>query len=305
MRKDVHLAYVQARLQARHGDRLSESGWQAIEASRLYGVFLERARATWLARFLERIGETADAHMVELHLREARRRYVLEIAAMMLPPWQAATAWTRHLPELPILSRLVLGDKPALAMPWLDADPLYRDMASDAGLVGSAPPKFGSSQPSPASGSASQSADKRREALERHGLGALWPLPEDERSQRLQGPHPPQKTATATEQIYQHWLDEWHRLWPSAPGGDVRQLDAFVNGFIEAAREESEVRSGRRSVRSPRLDAFLERQFRAGRQSPIAVFAHLGLVALDIERLRGGLVRRLLLPAAVPEDDAA
>ena len=44
------------------------------------------------------------------------------------------------------------------------------------------------------------------------------------------------------------------------------------------------------------LDQSLTAAFRRHSQQPAAIFCHLGLVALDLERLRGGLVRRAVFP---------
>lgn len=56
---------------------------------------------------------------------------------------------------------------------------------------------------------------------------------------------------------------------------------------------------GERSLAAESTRRALSKLFRRHAGSPVAVFAHLALVALDVERLRGGLVaRRLLEPGS-------
>ena len=89
--------------------------------------------------------------------------------------------------------------------------------------------------------------------------------------------------------VVARWLDQWTRLLP--PDADApallrqpaelllpRMLDA---GAARAANAESTRRA-------------LVRLFRRHAASAVAALAHLALVALDVERLRGGLAMRIL-----------
>ena len=58
-------AYVQARVQARHGGRPGPDAWQALEASHTPGHYLAVARAGALARWVDGLAETADLHRTE------------------------------------------------------------------------------------------------------------------------------------------------------------------------------------------------------------------------------------------------
>ena len=97
--------YVQARLQARHGERMDEAHWHALEGAQSFLTYLDRTRSTPVSRFTELVPADASAHLVERRLREARRGYAEEIASWMPASWRRAVRWAALLPELP-MSRL-------------------------------------------------------------------------------------------------------------------------------------------------------------------------------------------------------
>ena len=71
---------MQARLQARHGERLDEGDWRALEAARSLDQFIDRSRATSLRRFTERLNASMPSHAIERVLRNGWRDYVAEVA---------------------------------------------------------------------------------------------------------------------------------------------------------------------------------------------------------------------------------
>ena len=105
-------SYVQARLQARHGERLQETDWRAIEAARSIDQFIERARCSPLRRFTERVHARTSSHGIERMLRDAWRSYVTEVAGWVPEAWRQAVMWTSHFPELPIIDALLKGAAP-------------------------------------------------------------------------------------------------------------------------------------------------------------------------------------------------
>ncbi|MDP3083273.1 MAG: hypothetical protein Q8N44_06230 [Rubrivivax sp.] len=86
------------------------------------------------------------------------------------------------------------------------------------------------------------------------------------------------------------WLDGWQRLLPPA-AGDAALLRRPAELLLPRLRGAS---SGRAAQSEPAQHALL-RLFRRHGLSALAVFAHLALVALMVERLRGGWVVRVLL----------
>jgi hypothetical protein len=93
------------------------------------------------------------------------------------------------------------------------------------------------------------------------------------------------------------WYAEWeHHLPPAAPGGAalaglMRDVDRHLARFRTAAvHEATPLRRG--------LEARFVACFRRHPLEPAAAFAWLGIRALDLERLRGELARRVAFPRA-------
>ena len=101
------------------------------------------------------------------------------------------------------------------------------------------------------------------------------------------------------ESTGQAWLLEWrHRLPQSLRGmHSMQRLAAMV---AQAMRRSGEARVHESEPLRARMEHELLRHFRRCPQDPSAVFAWLGLAALDMRRLRGEIAWRLALPDASP-----
>lgn len=101
---------------------------------------------------------------------------------------------------------------------------------------------------------------------------------------------------SAAGTIAVRWLAHWRSRWPPTSSAERAQLETL----IALARRHFE-QLGRAGVASSStalrrsLDKALVRLFRRGSGGPVAVFCALALTALDVERLRGGLMRRQLI----------
>jgi hypothetical protein len=95
--------------------------------------------------------------------------------------------------------------------------------------------------------------------------------------------------------IYEGWNEYWQELWPKRRQGraGLEYLSALFRKQIEAQCSDQGVHIS--SLRES-LEHDLVTLFRRYRAQPAASFAHLALTALDMERLRGDLVRRALFP---------
>lgn len=217
-------AYVQARLQARHGGMPGPASWTAPEASHTAAHYLARARAGALSAWVDAQDPSGDAHRVEQQLRLRWRRYVDDLAAWQPPRWRAATRWFASLPDLALI-------KPP---------------ADDAGVA--------------------------------------------------------------------RWLQAWLDLMPAGEALGVRlavllrRVATLLMPGLAAAdgprhhRTAAHSAQFARSAQAEPVRRALQRLFRRHAATPVAVFAHLALVALDVERLRGGLVVRTLFePAQAPQ----
>jgi hypothetical protein len=240
-------SYVQARLQARRAERLTEGDWQVLEAVRSPDHFIDRARATASRRFSERLNTGMSSHGIEHELRNAWRDHVTEVASWCPPDWRPAILWCAPLADLPSFAALLRGEAPRWAQ---------QDAALAAFL------------------------ELAQDATTRSPLDVL--LPGSKREPTLAG----------------RWYAHWRSLWPQG-ARERRALTVLADTVkahvarLDLADPEDTSLAYRRA-----LAQAMSRMFRRHSASPIAVFCHLALVALDLERLRGGLVRRALFLAA-------
>lgn len=94
------------------------------------------------------------------------------------------------------------------------------------------------------------------------------------------------------------WLIHWRSLWPGTSTPMRTALEALVSLFelhlaqLTTARLSAPARED--------LEIALTRQFRRHTHQPATTFVSLALMALDVERLRGQLLRRMLFVEPSP-----
>lgn len=118
--------YIQARLQARHGQRPDAALWQRLGALRDLPLFLQTARASGLRPWLEGFTPDTPAHRMEQLLRQRFRAEVERVARWQPLAWQAATAWLAHWIDLPALGGLLRDERQP---EWMRSDPAYGPLA--------------------------------------------------------------------------------------------------------------------------------------------------------------------------------
>jgi hypothetical protein len=93
------------------------------------------------------------------------------------------------------------------------------------------------------------------------------------------------------------WTARWQKLWPGPRAGDRAGLEHLQNllqqHLVSFAQAASETAWQQRQQLAARVGTL----FRAFRYQPAAIFCHLLLVALDVERLRGDILQRRLFPS--------
>jgi hypothetical protein len=112
-------AYVQVRMQARHGARPNATVWRYLQGTSDFANYLQLARQTPLQQWVTTLDPSQDSDDIEAELRRLFRRHVDEVAAWTPPAWRPAVIWVRRLPDLPAL-QFLLGDEPVPA--WLQHD---------------------------------------------------------------------------------------------------------------------------------------------------------------------------------------
>ncbi len=252
-------SYVQARLQARHGERPSEADWRGLEGARSLSVYLERARRTPLRRWSEHLGAAMSSHAIEAALRREADRAVREVAGWMPRGWQAAVRWLATLPLLPVLDGVLDGDDPP---GWASEEPLF------SALVGVDP------------------AGRRAIVAQSFLAPLVAPRPEG-------------------RGIADLWLDHWKTLWPGGESAEPA-LAAFAAAVARDLAGPSSPGPGASDEGMRRgTERICVRAFRNRAATPVAAFAHIALVLIDLERLRGGVVRRALFAGATGAEEAA
>lgn len=131
----VEFAYAQARIQARHGARPSETDWQQLDGVADFALYLDQARGTPLAPWVANLGLATPVHELESRLRAALRALIEEVAGWLPRPWVPAARWTAQLLGLPLAQQLARG---AEVQPWMRRDESLAPwlVASPAGPAG-------------------------------------------------------------------------------------------------------------------------------------------------------------------------
>jgi hypothetical protein len=249
-----NLDYALARVAARQGQRVDDSAWRRLEASRDLDHYVAAVRSTALAAWVGSMAAEHDCHSMERALRAQWRRYVEEVAGWHPRTWQAWLAWLAWLPALSLLAQLA---RPALTPQWLLADPVL-------GPIGVGTPS------------------DRAAALASTRLAPLSPA--------VAG-----RTSPGAA-----WYAQWQALQPRT---DVRTEQCLLM-LRRAMEQHAQALRGASDTAEPlrvELANRLQRLFRAAADTAIASVCHLALVALDLERLRGGLARRRLFGDARAE----
>ena len=95
------------------------------------------------------------------------------------------------------------------------------------------------------------------------------------------------------------WYAHWRLLWPRCANADSRSMHKLAHIIVKHFEQLDRALSSESSNPYRReLSRKLAQLFRQNSASPTAVFSHLALVALDLERLRGSLARRSLFHGA-------
>lgn len=116
-----HLAYAQARVQARLALRIETLEWQRLGAVCGLGPYLREFRSSSLGDWIAGISVLSDSHEIEQRLRQQFRHAVAETVGWVPEPWRPSVAWVGWLAHLPLLPPLLSGEQ---APTWLLTDPL-------------------------------------------------------------------------------------------------------------------------------------------------------------------------------------
>lgn len=126
MSSGARFAYVQSRLQARHGRRLGEPDWRALEATADLAGYLQAARSTFFSEWIHHLAVGSDTHQIERSLRLDWGAYCREVGGWLPPEWRACADWLATFAWLPMITHLA-RDEPARR--WMRDDPELAPLA--------------------------------------------------------------------------------------------------------------------------------------------------------------------------------
>ena len=100
----------------------------------------------------------------------------------------------------------------------------------------------------------------------------------------------------ADQTLLTGWLEHWRSLWPEKKPSQQQAMNQLINLVMQHGEIFRQLSPGMTWRQRKQLAAKLMMMFRNYAYQPVAVFIHLLLVALDLERLRGSIMRRSLFP---------
>jgi hypothetical protein len=251
-------AYAQARIQARFAALAGEPEWQRLAGMRTLSAFVEEARLGPLRPWVKGLSGASDPHELERGLRALAWDLVDEVATWVPGPWQGAVAWVGWLAYLPVLEQAARG---APLPGWVAEDYRLRPLLGDDGRLDPM-------------------------ALARAGAGSL----------PVAGSPGSGRPGSVSSSVAAAWLGEWRRRRPRVGrqgAADLRALERSIGAHLGAFRaaDPADAWTLRRALRER-----LRLRFHRQALGPVPIFCWLALALLDLERLRGELLRRALAP---------
>ena len=243
----ANFAYMQARVQARHGMRPDAQVWHHLQGIAGLGNYLHAAQRTTLSPWVSGINANHDSHAIEVTLRRLFRDYIDRVAHWLPARWAGSVRLITHLPYLPAVQHLLSGDT---APAWMLEDAHLHLFASENTAL-------------------------RNAAL----LDSDW--------------HYLVQAQQRGMTLSDAWLELWQRQWPGHTRlhAGMTRLGSLFQAHIKML---SAHHRGNTAQQREALTAQLQAVFRRYSFQPAAACAHLALVALDLEQLRGELVSRAL-----------
>jgi hypothetical protein len=249
MKNSAHFAYVQARLQSRHGARPKALEWRRLHSIGDLGNYLQVAQRGSLSDWVVGMNVNTHAHEIELTLRQRFRTYIDELSHWLGSDWQPAVVWVKRLVDLPVLNHLLTG------LPvnnWMLDDPELKPFVH-------------------------VNENQRTEAFI----------------------HSECKVFFYAHQNKQPLPDAWYLEFQKRCPLDISNDPGLLRLWKAVARRlqaQCDMPDENTALARESLEDELNASFRRFSGTPAALFIHLGLIALDLEKLRGGLVHRSLFP---------
>jgi hypothetical protein len=273
------LDFTGARLAARLAWRPDDRLWTRLHAARGLRALLDAARSAAVGSYVSGLAAQAGSGDVDAAFRAQWRARVTEVAGWVPVAWRAAVQWTAHLADVSAAAHLWTQ----APLPWMQADPVLMRYA------------------------AAQSAGTRRALLV---SGPLAPLGRallahaavasaiDRGAAGGPGRHrttPGRRGHTDNEEValppaLAAWIAHWQSLWPPPSlAFDAEQradLHALVDDVLAHRRRFAQLPPADTGAARAAFAARTLARLRTDPSRPVALFAFLVVLALDLERLR-------------------
>lgn len=278
------LDYAGTRALARLAWRPSERLWQRLHSARGLRALLDAARTEPLGNYLSGLAPDAGCGAIDLAFRAQWRARVAELAGWAPQRWRAAIQWCSHLVDASAVAHL--WAQPPL--PWMQDDPV---------LIQYAPPAVG--------------------VAARRALLVAGPLAQLGRALQAQAAPAAAESGPAPRRIHTTdppllpavlvaWTEHWQSLWPPASPafgpGQRRALHELADLALAHRRRFAQLPPADTEAAREALAARVLALLRADAVRPVALFAYLVVLALDLERLRAECLTQAFDAAAVARE---
>lgn len=255
----LSLEYAGTRALSRLAWRPDERLWQRLHAARGLRALLDGARNAPVGAYLSGVAAAADSEAIDAAFRAQWRARVSELAEWSPADWRPALRWTSHLVDIGPVAHL--WTQPPLR--WMRSDPVLARYADAPGV---------------------STASARRALLVDGPLGPIGRalLLPPVSAARTRAPEPAPRPA-----VLDAWIAHWRRLWPASATTEQRAaLEALLARALAHRGRFAQLPVDDSNAARETLAAHARATLRADPAQPVALFAYLLVLALDLERLR-------------------
>jgi hypothetical protein len=263
------LDFTGARLAARLAWRPDDRLWARLHAARGLRSLLDAARTAAVGSYVSGLVPHAHSDDVDAAFRAQWRARVTEVAGWAPVAWRAAVQWTAHLVDVTAAAHLWTQ----APLPWMHTDPVLLRYAAARGA--------GARRALLVSGPLAPLG----RALLAHAVG----VPGRRRAHPGQPGHSADEN-TALPPALAAWIAHWQSLWPPPSlAFDAEQradLHALVDDVLAHRRRFAQLPPADTGAARTTFAARTLARLRTDPSRPVALFAFLVVLALDLERLR-------------------
>jgi hypothetical protein len=277
------LDFTGARLAARLAWRPDDRLWTRLHAARGLRALLDAARSAAVGNYVSGLAAQAGSADVDAAFRAQWRARVTEVAGWAPVAWRAAVQWTAHLADVTAAAHLWTQ----APLPWMQADPVLMRYA--AGQSAGTRRALLVSGPLAPLGRALLAHAAVASAIDRGAAG----VPGRRRTQpgqRGQAADGAADHAAELPPALAAWIAHWQSLWPpTSLAFDAEQradLHALVDDVLTHRRRFAQLPPADTVAARAAFAARTLARLRTDPSRPVALFAFLVVLALDLERLR-------------------